>query len=171
MKLLHSMDAESGDLRPNHNLKLVFSPVRHVYHRSAVFQILPFLQFLLRMDLYIPFHRSKSYIRIFSGSISSTLRKRTSPMPSSSGMSKQTSGFVFSFSVKQKFTRFSHGTCTEKIHFSFFCSRSERKRTSFCFSHIPFPFLLPAICSVYLYILFIYKKCFDQNLFFIGTVI
>ena len=65
MKLLHSMDAESGDLRPNHNLKLVFSPVRHVYHRSAVFQILPFLQFLLRMDLYIPFHRSKSYIRIF----------------------------------------------------------------------------------------------------------
>ena len=35
MKLLHSMDAESGDLRPNHNLKLVFSPVRHVYHRSA----------------------------------------------------------------------------------------------------------------------------------------
>ena len=168
MKLLHSMDAESGDFRPNHNLKLVFSPVRHVYHRSAVFQILPFLQFLLRMDLYIPFHRSKSYIRIFQDQF--LLHLGNVPLLCLRHV-KADFRLCVSFSVKQKFTRFSHRNLHRKIHFSFFCSRSERKRTSFCFSHIPFPFLLPAICSVYLYILFIYKKCFDQNLFFIGTVI
>lgn len=114
------MDAESGDLRPNHNLKLVFSPVRHVYHRSAFSKYFPSCNFFcVWICTYLP--SIKSYIRIFQDQF---LHLGNVPLLCLLPPACQQTSACVSFSVKQKFTRFPIRNLHRK--FTFLCRPNQR---------------------------------------------